>query len=90
MVEDVYAISYRGREFQGLLRYGSVGAHLDRVDLDPRLKYGVAPNWQAKLSLPFVLGSAEKTGGDDVILEVFYNVNADAVRITGTSQCSFC
>jgi hypothetical protein len=80
-VEDAYPIPYRGREFQGLFRYERTGDHKDRFVLDPRLELGFAPNWEAKLSVPFLLGSADKTGSGDIGLEALYNLNAESLRL---------
>jgi hypothetical protein len=79
-VEDAYPIPCRGREFQGLLRYERTDDK-DRFRFEPRLELGIAPNWQARLSAPFLLGSADKTGSGDVRLEAFYNFNMESLRL---------
>jgi hypothetical protein len=80
-VEDAYPIPYRGREFQGLLRYERTADDKDRFRFEPRLEVGIAPNWQVRLSAPFLVGSAEKTGSGDVGLEAFYNFNTESLRL---------
>lgn len=80
-IEDAYPIGYLGREFQGLFRYDRTRDGKDLFILDPRLEYGFARNWQAKITAPFRLGSANLTGSGNVGLEVFHNFNQESLRV---------
>lgn len=81
LIEDAYPIPYRGREFQASMRYDRAGDHKDRFTLDPRIEYGFAPNWQARLSVPFYVGSADRTDSGDLGLEAFYNFNTEGIYL---------
>lgn len=81
VVEDATPTAYLNREFQ-LATYYDRGTGKDSKDLfvvDPRLEYGFARNWQARINAPFRLGSASKTGSGDVGLEAFYNFNQESL-----------
>jgi hypothetical protein len=78
-VEDAYPIAYKGRELQVQARYERTAAGKNRLVLDPRLEYGFARNWQARINVPFRLGSADKTGSGDIGLEAFYNFNTESL-----------
>ncbi len=80
-VEDAIPIAYRGREFQGLFRYQRTDDGEDRFVLEPRIEYGLARNWQAKLAVPFYLGNADRTGSGDVGVEVFRNLNQESLAL---------
>ncbi len=72
-VEDAYASDYLKPELQSLFRYERLNAHQERFVLSPRFLYGFAKGWQAKVSVPFLLGSADKTGSGNLGFEVFDN-----------------
>ncbi len=78
-VEDAYPIAYKGRELQVQARYERTADGKNRLVLDPRLEYGFARNWQARINVPFRLGSADKTGSGDIGLEAFYNFNTESL-----------
>lgn len=78
-IEDAYPIGFRGREFQSVLRYERTDDDKDRVVIDPRIEFGFAPNWQGKISVPFYLGSADKTDSGNIGLEAFYNFNTEGI-----------
>ncbi len=80
-VEDAYPIAYRGRELQFQGRYERTADGKNQYVLDPRLEVGFARNWQAKIAVPFRLGSGDKTGSGDVGLEVFHNFNNESLRL---------
>lgn len=80
-VEDAYPIPYQGRELQGVFRYERTEDGEDRFVVEPRIEYGFAPNWQARLAVPFQFGSAEEDGIGDVGLEVFYNFNTESLQL---------
>lgn len=78
-VEDAYPIAYKGRELQVQARYERTADGKNRLVLDPRLEYSFARNWQARINVPFRLGSADKTGSGDIGLEAFYNFNTESL-----------
>ena len=78
-VEDAYPIPYKGREIQGVLRYERNGDE-DQILIEPRFEYGIAPNTQVRLSVPFSFGD-RVNDIQDVGLEVFYNFNAESVTL---------
>lgn len=80
-VEDAYPIAYKGRELQGQARYERTADGKNQFVLNPRLEYGFARNWQAKISAPFRLGSGDRTGSGDIGLEAFYNFNNESLRL---------
>ena len=72
-VEDAYASDYLKPELQSLFRYERLNAHQERFVLSPRFLYGFAKDWQSKVSVPFLLGSADKTGSGNLGFEVLDN-----------------
>lgn len=79
-VEDAYPVPYKGLEIQGVLRYERDGDE-DRILLEPRLEYGVAPNTQVRLAVPFSFGDGGVNSIEDVGVEVFYNFNAESLTL---------
>ena len=77
-VEDAYPLPHKGREFQGILRYERDGDQ-DQILLEPRIEYGVAPNTQVRLAVPFSFGDGEVNTIEDVGVELFYNFNAESL-----------
>jgi hypothetical protein len=80
-IEDAYPVGYRGREFQAAVRYEHTDDSEERLVLDPRIEFGFAPNWQGKVSLPFYLGSADRTDSGNIGLEAFYNFNTEGLTL---------
>jgi hypothetical protein len=78
-VEDAYPTAYGNREFQLQGRYERTAEGKNQFIVDPRLEYGFARNWQARISAPFKLGSGDKTGSGDIGLEAFYNFNTESL-----------
>ncbi len=78
---DAYPIPYRGRELQGLFRYEQTKDGHNLFRLEPRLEYGLAPNAQATLSVPLLLGGADKSGSGDIALEALYNLNQESLHV---------
>jgi hypothetical protein len=78
-IEDAYPVGFRGREVQAAFRYERTDDNEDRFVIDPRVEVGFAPNWQAKVSVPFFLGSADRTDSGNVGLEAFYNFNVEGL-----------
>lgn len=80
-VEDAYPLAYGGRELQLQGRYERTSDGKNQYVIDPRVEFGFARNWQAKIAVPFRLGSGDKTGSGDVGLEAFYNFNNESLRL---------
>ncbi len=80
-VEDAYPTAYGNRELQLQGRYQRTGDGKNQFVVDPRLELGFARNWQAKIAVPFRLGSGDRTGSGDVGLEVFHNFNNESLRL---------
>ncbi len=79
-VEDAYPVPYRGLEVQGVLQYERDGNE-DRILIEPRIEYGVAPNTQVRLAVPFSFGDGGVNNIEDVGVEVFYNFNAESINV---------
>lgn len=77
-MEDAYPLPYLNREFQSFFRYEQTGEEEDRFRLEPRMEFGFARNWQARIGAPFLLGSADQTGSRDLIAEAMYNFNQES------------
>lgn len=78
-LEDAYPVAFRGREIQAVARYQQMDDGKDQMLLEPRIEFGFAPNAQARISAPFLLGNADKTDSGNVGLELFYNFNTEGV-----------
>ena len=80
-VEDAYPTGYLNREFQFSGRYERTADGGNQFVLDPRLEYGFARNWQARINVPFILGGGDKRGSGDIGAEVFYNFNTESLKL---------
>jgi len=80
-VEDAYPTGYLNREFQLSGRYERTAQGKNQYTLDPRLEYGFARNWQARINAPFILGQGNRTGSGDVGVELFYNFNTESLKL---------
>jgi len=80
-VEDAYPTAYGNRELQLQGRYERTRDGKNLFIVDPRLELGFARNWQARIAVPFRLGSADKTGSGEVGVEFFYNFNNESLRL---------
>ena len=80
-VEDAYPTGYLNREFQLSGRYERTAGGKNQYRVDPRLEYGFARNWQARINVPFTLGSGDKRGSGDVSAELFYNFNTEGLKL---------
>ena len=78
-VEDAYPIAYGGREIQGLFRFEKTDKSENRYAFVPRIEYGFARNWQAKLEVPIFPGNADRRGSGDIRLEALYNFNTESL-----------
>lgn len=84
-VEDAYPLPYLNRELQGVFRYEQMEDGSDQFRLDPRIEVGFARNWQARISVPFLLGNAEQVGSRNLALEAMYNFNTESLRLPAFS-----
>ncbi len=80
-VEDAYPTGYLNREFQLSGRYERTADGKNQYRADPRLEYGFARNWQARINVPFILGNGDKRGSGDVGAELFYNFNSESLKL---------
>lgn len=80
-VEDAYPTAYLNREFQLSARYERTKGGKNQYVVDPRLEYGFARNWQARISVPFIMGGSDKRGSGDIGAEVFYNFNTESLKL---------
>jgi len=90
-VEDAYPTAHLNRELQLVPTYIRTRDGRDQVVLLPRFEFGLPRNWQWKISAPFLLGSAAKTGSGNVRIESFYNFNTEgsplpALAIAGRAE----
>lgn len=79
-VEDAYPVPFKGRELQLQTRFEQTEDNEDRFVIEPRFEYGFAPNWQARITVPFLFGEAEEDDIGNVGLEFFYNFNAESLK----------
>lgn len=80
-VEDAYPTGYLNREFQLSAHYERTAEGKNQYVVDPRLEYGFARNWQARINVPFTLGSGDKRGSGDIGAELFYNFNTESLKL---------
>lgn len=90
-LEDAVPLPYQERQIQGRLSYEKTDEEQDRTIIEPFLGYGFAPNWQGKVSVPVLVGDADRTGSGDVRISVMYGFMAEtddvpAFAISGEVQ----
>lgn len=78
-MEDAYPLGYGGRELQTGARYDKGADGEDQFLIQPRLEMGIAPNWQAAVTVPFQFEPDGKSGLSDVTLDAFYNFNTEGL-----------
>lgn len=76
-LEDALPSEYKIPELQSASRYEHTREGGDRFVLQERMEYGFAPNWHVKVGVPFLLGSADKTGSGNVDIELLKALNAE-------------
>lgn len=84
-LEDAYPTAFRNREIQAVFRYERTEDSADRLTLEPRLEFGIAPNAQLKIGAPFFLGEADQRGSGDVEVEGLYNFNQESLSLPALS-----
>jgi hypothetical protein len=75
-VEDAYPLAYRELDVEGLFRYERLSQE-HRFVLSPRLEYGFARNWQARVTTPFFIGTADIRGSGDFQAEILRNFQTE-------------
>lgn len=80
-VEDAYPTAYRNREFLTSVRYELTRENEDRVEIAPQLEYGLFPNTEVSLHVPFILGEASRSGSGDIEVEALYNFNTEGIYL---------
>ena len=80
-VEDAYPTAYLNREFQLMGRYERTADGENQYVVEPRLEYGFARNWQARINVPLTLGGGDKRNSGDLGLEAFYNFNTESLQL---------
>ncbi|EKD39267.1 MAG: hypothetical protein ACD_75C00458G0002, partial [uncultured bacterium] len=88
-LEDSLPTPYRNREIQGLFRWEQADDGDDLFLLAPRLEYGLLPNGQMAIDVPFEFGSAvEEEGLGDIKADLLYNFNQESVIFPALSLAS--
>ncbi len=87
-IEDAYVLPYLNREFQSFGRYEQSRDGRDVFTLEPRVEFGFARNWQARIGAPFLFGNGDKAGNRNLSVEAMYNFNQEtqwlpAVALSG-------
>ncbi|HUR45589.1 MAG TPA: transporter [Candidatus Saccharimonadales bacterium] len=72
-ITDAYALEYQSVSTFGIIRYQRTDSGQNDWLLQPEVKYGFAPKWEADLSIPFMEGSFKGTGGGNIRLGALYN-----------------
>lgn len=68
LVDDTTVTEAGKRSYQLPLVFESTGSGDERTRFEPQLKFGIARNLQATVTVPLVLGSGSRTGSGDVRL----------------------
>jgi hypothetical protein len=72
-LEDAFPTAYGALELQGFGRFERTDDGKDRYVVQPTLDYGIARNLEARISSPFLFGSASHEDSRDLELEALYN-----------------
>jgi hypothetical protein len=80
-VEDAYPTAFRNREVQSVFSYDRTHEDENRVTLEPRLEFGIAPNTELRLSAPFFVGDADRTGSGNLDVSALYNFNTEGLML---------
>src|SRR4051794_28141009 len=72
-VADAYALEYQSVAAFGIVRYQRTDSGQNDWLLQPEVKYGFAPKWEADLAIPFQEGSFKGTGGGNIRVGALYN-----------------
>ena len=85
-LEDAYPTPYLGKEVQLATRFDRTADHRNLFFFEPRFEYGLAPNLQVQVGVPFNYGSAaprqaEGRGVGNVTLSALYNFNQESLYL---------
>lgn len=83
-MEDAYPIKFRGREFQGMVRYIDEGKE-HRVVYRPVFEFGIFPNAQLNVAGTFYSGNVDREGSGDVSSAILYNFNTESLLVPATA-----
>lgn len=79
-VEDAYPIPFGNHELQGFARYqerSKRGRDLHEWFLQPQYEWGIFPNTQLGVAVPFKLKDADPYGSGDTHFKLLYNFNTE-------------
>lgn len=80
-LEDAYPIAYRGVELQGRVTYERTEDEEDAWQLEPRVEWGFARNWELSVGSEFIAGSDDDVGSGDIKVEALYNLNTEGLAM---------
>ena len=79
-IEDAYPIAFRGREVQLGMRYDRTDGNEDRFAHQSNESRSAShQTGRPKISVPFYLGSADRTDSGNVGVEALYNFNTEGL-----------
>jgi hypothetical protein len=70
---DAYPIGYQTLSAFGIVRYQRTEDGRNDWLLQPEVRYGFAPEWEADIAIPFREGNYKGTGGGNIRLGALYN-----------------
>ncbi len=80
-LEDAFPTEYRSRQLLTSVRYERTADRKDALTVLPTLQWGFAPDWEADVIVPFIFGSADKTGSRDIGVEVLRTLHEGSFRV---------
>ena len=75
-IEDAYPLEYKELDVEGLFRYERVNQK-SRYVYNPRIEYGFAPNWQARLTAQLFTGTADVSESGNLQAEILRNFTTE-------------
>jgi hypothetical protein len=76
-VVDAYPLDYQTLSTFGIVRYERTENGRNNWLLQPEVRYGFAPHWEADLAIPFMEGNYKGTGGGNIRLGALYQFLQD-------------
>ena len=76
-IEDAYPLGYRELDIEGLFRYERLNQKR-RYVYSPRIEYGLAPNWQIRLTAQLFTGTADVSESGNLQIEVLRNLTMES------------
>ncbi len=80
-VEDAYPAALGNRDVQFRFSWERTDDSNDRATIEPRVEFGIAPNWQLTIGAPFFAGDADRRGSGDVQIGALYNFNQESLSL---------